>query len=138
MDLTSKKKIHSEIVNQKIFFTDCAQKHTKDLTLEDREQMWWWKNAVIARNIWFYRDRLSTIRGPCTLPVLREAWIKGIIDDKTLIWGNGLIDWIPIRNVCLLSSAIRTPEVQIASWLKKKISFEDKLNQIRRERAPFR
>jgi hypothetical protein len=122
----------------KNFFSDYRQKQTKDLTFEDREQAWWWKNAVIARNVWFYRDRLSTVRGPCTLPVLREAWAKGIIDDKTLVWGNGLIDWIPIRNVNLLTSAIRTPEVQITSWIKKKLSFEGKLELIRKERENFR
>merc|ERR1739848_425429 len=118
----------------KNFFTDSSQKQTKDFTLEDREQLWWWKNAVMGRNVWYYRDRISTVRGPCTLPVLREAWTKGIIDDKTLIWGNGLIDWIPIRNISLLTSAIRTPEVQIATFIKKKMSFENKIDQIRRER----
>jgi len=128
----------SKIRESDNFFTDSEQKQSKDLTFEDREQLWWWKNAVITRNIWYYRDRLSTVRGPCTLPVLREAWTKGIIDDKTLVWGNGLIDWIPIRNISLLSTAIRTPEVQVATLLKKKLSLEGKLNKIRKERSPFR
>ena len=44
------------------------------------------------------------------MPILREAWSKGIIDEKTLVWGTGLIDWLPIRNVTLLTAAIRTPE----------------------------
>merc|ERR1711918_116033 len=96
------------------------------------------KNAVIARNVWYYRDRLSVVRGPCTLPVLREAWAGGIIDDKTLVWGNGLIDWIPIRNVSLLTSSIRTPEVQLATWFKKKIWFERKLHQVRKMREAIR
>merc|ERR1712072_246161 len=99
--------------------------------------MWWWKNAVLARNVWYYRDRLSTPRGPCTLPLLREAWSMGIIDEKTLIWGNGLIDWIPIRNVTLLTSSIRTPEVQIATSIKKFI-LERKLKQVRKDRAAIR
>lgn len=29
----------------------------QDLNFEDKEQMWWWKNSVLARNIWYYRDR---------------------------------------------------------------------------------
>merc|ERR1711879_458950 len=120
------------------FFTSTAQKHTEDLTFEDREQMWWWKNAVIARNVWYYRDRLSTVRGPCPLPVLREAWVRGIIDDKTLVWGNGLIDWIPIRNINLLSSAIRTLEVQIATQINKKILMERILTQVREKREAVR
>merc|ERR1712166_400408 len=80
-------------------FTDSAQKNLEDLTMVDKEQMWWWKNTVGASNVWYYRDRISTPRGPCTLSVLRESWTKGIIDNKALIWGNGLIDWLPIRNV---------------------------------------
>lgn len=34
------------------------------------------------------RDRLSTPRGPCSLPVLREAWTQGVIDANTLVWGQ--------------------------------------------------
>ena len=33
-------------------------------------------------------DRLSTPRGPCSLPVLREAWTQGVIDEHTLVWGQ--------------------------------------------------
>merc|ERR1712176_832836 len=120
------------------FFWDTAQKYTKDLNSEDREQMWWWKNVSVARNVWYYRDRLSTVRGPCTLPVLREAWVRGIIDDKTLVWGNGLIDWIPIRNINLLSSAIRTLEVQIATQINKKILMERILTRVREQREAVR
>merc|ERR1712224_371729 len=120
------------------FFSDTKQKKPADLTLEDKEQLWWWKTSGISRNVWYYRDRFFTPRGPCTLPVMREAWTKGIIDDKTLVWANGLIDWIPIRNVVLLVTAIRTPEVQIVTWLKKKIVLEPKLRQVRKERAHTR
>merc|ERR1712176_1006214 len=120
------------------FFWDTAQKYTKDLNSEDREQMWWWKNVSVARNVWYYRDRLSVVRGPCTLPVLREAWVRGIIDDKTLVWGNGLIDWIPIRNINLLSSAIRSTEVQIATWIKKKILLTTRLQDVRKMREAVR
>merc|ERR1719235_2576437 len=121
----------------KNFFTDTKQNYIKKSKLEDREQMWWWKNSIISRSVWSYRDRFLIPRGPCTLPVLREAWSKGIIDDKTLVWGTGLIDWIPIRNVWLLSSAIRTPEVQLATSLKK-LFFGPLLKQVRKNREQFR
>merc|ERR1711870_17430 len=91
----------------------------------------------LSRNVWYYRDRLLVTRGPCTLPVLREAWAKGIIDDKTLIWGNGLIDWIPIRNITFLSIAIRTPEVQLTTLMNKKINLEKKIHEIRNARENF-
>ena len=56
------------------------------------------------------RDRLSVPRGPCSVPVLREAWVQGIVDENTLVWGSGLIDWLPIRNVRTLVPQIRTVE----------------------------
>lgn len=56
------------------------------------------------------RDRMSTPRGPCSLPVLREAWVNGIIDESTLVWGQGLADWLPVRNVRTLVPQIRTVE----------------------------
>lgn len=62
------------------------------------------------KNIWYYRDRMSVPRGPCPLPTLREAWVHGIIDENTLVWGQGLADWLPIRNVRTLVPQIRTPE----------------------------
>ena len=65
---------------------------------------------VTKKNVWYYRDRLSVPRGPCTLPVLRECWVNGVIDENTLIWGQGLIDWLPAKNIRTLIPQIRTPE----------------------------
>ena len=31
---------------------------------------------------------MSTPRGPCSLPVLREAWTQGVVDENTLVWGQ--------------------------------------------------
>ena len=56
------------------------------------------------------RDRMSVPRGPCTLPIMREAWVHGVIDQNTLVWGQGLADWLPIRNVKTLVPQIRTVE----------------------------
>lgn len=33
-------------------------------------------------------DRMSVPRGPCSLPVLREAWTQGVVDENTLVWGQ--------------------------------------------------
>ena len=65
---------------------------------------------LTKKNVWYYRDRISVPRGPCTLPVLREAWVNGVIDENTLIWGQGLIDWLPAKNIRTLIPQIRTPE----------------------------
>ena len=40
--------------------------------------------TATAKNVWYYRDRMSVPRGPCTLPVLREAWVRQIGDHKFL------------------------------------------------------
>lgn len=76
---------------------------------------------------------MSIPRGPCTLPVLRKAWVHGIIDQSTLVWGHGLIDWLPIQNVRTLVPQIRTFEGKVVvSWSRKACNivigkFEGKL-----------
>jgi hypothetical protein len=49
-------------------------------------------------------------RGPCNLHVLRDCWVHGVVDENTLVWGQGLCDWLPIRNVRTLVPQIRTVE----------------------------
>eukprot|EP00898_Chlorokybus_atmophyticus_P002102 jgi/Chlat1/2893/Chrsp2S00358 len=71
------------------------------------------------RNTWYYRDRANRPRGPCELGVLRAAWINGIIDRDTIVWGMGLEDWAPLRNVYRLEQDIRTPEVDTLTTLKR-------------------
>ncbi|CAG9461145.1 unnamed protein product [Pedinophyceae sp. YPF-701] len=90
---------------------------------------------MTARNVWYYRDRLSTPRGPCTLSTLREAWVTGTVDENTLVWGEGLGDFIPIRNVRTLVAQIRTPEVKLATWLNKKLLIEPRLRMARKARG---
>ncbi len=58
----------------------------------------------------YYRDRLSVPRGPCNISVLRECWVHGVIDEHTLVWGQGLGDWLPARNIRTLVPQIRTVE----------------------------
>ena len=94
--------------------------------------------GATAKNVWYYRDRLSTPRGPCTLPVLRECWVNGIIDENTLVWGQGLADWLPVKNVRTLVPQIRTMEVQVATWMKKTFSLKPSLAKVRKERAGAR
>ncbi len=65
---------------------------------------------ITKKNVWYYRDRMSVPRGPCSLPVLRECWVHGVIDENTLVWGQGLMDWLPVRNVRTLVPQIRTVE----------------------------
>lgn len=42
--------------------------------------------------------------------VLKECWVQGVIDENTLVWGQGLYDWLPAKNVKLLLPLVRTPE----------------------------
>jgi hypothetical protein len=39
---------------------------------------------------------------------LRAAWVNGVVDSCTLVWGLGLEGWWPIRNVEGLIVNIRT------------------------------
>lgn len=54
-------------------------------------------------------------RGPCTLHVLRDCWVHGVVDENTLVWGQGLCDWLPVRNVRTLVPQIRTVEGESSS-----------------------
>ena len=36
--------------------------------------------------------------------------LQGCIDENTLVWGQGLFDWLPAKNIKLLLPMIRTPE----------------------------
>jgi len=36
--------------------------------------------------------------------------VNGVIDENTLVWGQGLADWLPVRNVRTLVPQIRTVE----------------------------
>lgn len=93
---------------------------------------------ITKHNIWYYRDRMNVPRGPCPLPVLRECWVQGIVDENTLVWGHGLADWLPIRNVRTLVAQIRTLEVQAATWVKRTFALRPALNNIRKQRAEQR
>lgn len=56
---------------------------------------------------------MSILSGPCPLHVMKEAWVQGIIDENTLVWGQGLADWLPAKNVQLLLPMVRTPEGEL-------------------------
>ena len=90
----------------------------KKMTLQEKEIMYY-IGLGISKNTWYYMDRIGTSRGPCNLPLLRDAWTKGIIDGDTLIYGTGLSFWTPIRNVRTLSSQIRTSDVKLTSFLQR-------------------
>eukprot|EP00879_Flechtneria_rotunda_P023739 GHRR01025131.1.p1 GENE.GHRR01025131.1~~GHRR01025131.1.p1 ORF type:complete len:206 (+),score=51.64 GHRR01025131.1:109-726(+) len=69
-----------------------------------------YQRMLLRKNIWYYRDRMSVPRGPCPLHVLKDCWVQGIVDENTLVWGQGLYDWLPMKNVKLLVAQVRTPE----------------------------
>lgn len=75
-------------------------------------QIIWNESRPAALSCRYYRDRLSVPRGPCNISVLRECWVHGVIDDGTLVWGQGLADWLPVKNVRTLVPQIRTVEGQ--------------------------
>lgn len=86
-------------------------------------------------NVWFYRDRVGRCRGPAPLSTLRQCWVNGIVDEHTLVWGNGLGDWLPARNVRGLITNIRNPPTIAMHWLMRKfVDTDAKLAAIRRER----
>ena len=80
----------------------------------------------------YYRDRLSVPRGPCNISVLRECWVHGVIDDGTLVWGQGLIDWLPVKNVRTLVPQIRTVE-----GIRRSFSLHYAMQTVKAEAQPY-
>jgi GYF domain 2 len=78
----------------------------------DSDECWLINYVRMAtkKNVWYYRDRCGVARGPAPLPTLKEAWVHGLIDEHTMVWGQGLADFLPIKNVRTLVPQIRTPE----------------------------
>mmetsp|Transcript_32324 Transcript_32324/g.71510 ORF Transcript_32324/g.71510 Transcript_32324/m.71510 type:complete len:247 (+) Transcript_32324:119-859(+) len=97
-----------------------------------------YQRMLTRKNIWYYRDRMNVPRGPCPLHVLKDAWVQGVIDENTLMWGQGLYDWLPAKNIKLLLPMIRTPEVRFGAWMKKTFSLKPALNSIRENRKDHR
>ena len=64
--------------------------------------------------------------------------MNGTIDENTLVWGQGLADWLPVRNVRTLVPQIRTLEVQAATWIKKTFALKPALARARKARAEQR
>lgn len=97
-----------------------------------------YQRMLMRKNIWYYRDRMSVPRGPCPLHVLKDAWVQGVIDENTLVWGHGLYDWLPAKNVKLLLPMVRTPEVRFGAWFKRTFSLKPALERIREQRREHR
>ena len=97
-----------------------------------------YQRMLMRKNVWYYRDRMNVPRGPCPLHVLKDAWVQGVVDENTLMWGQGLYDWIPAKNIKLLLPMIRTPEVMLGAWMKRTFSLKPALNKIRESRKEQR
>ena len=47
--------------------------------------------------------------------------------------GETLYDWLPIRNVRTLTAQIRTPEVRVATFLKKHLFLNPAIKALRKK-----
>lgn len=91
--------------------------------------------TAVQSNVWFYRDRTGATRGPAHLGTLRQCWVNGIVDEHTMMWGNGLQDWLPVRNIRGLIPNIRNPPTIFMHWLMRKfVDTDAKLEVVRRKR----
>lgn len=79
----------------------------------------------VKNYIWYYRDRTGMPRGPCTLNILKTAWVNGIVDEHTLVWGNGLGSWVPIRNVRGLGAHMNDPFTRLYKFMLRKLMDTD-------------
>merc|ERR1711874_629278 len=81
-----------------------------NLTSEELESLFWWFTCSVVNNDIFYKDRISCSRGPLSVSGVGNLYGAGVIDLKTIFWTNGLLKWIPLVNINLISTVIRTGE----------------------------
>lgn len=72
------------------------------------------QRTALEDNIWYYKDRIGLPRGPLQLSHLRACWVTGVVDEATLVWGQGLESWYPICNVEGLEVNIKSLDVVVA------------------------
>mmetsp|Transcript_19326 Transcript_19326/g.34899 ORF Transcript_19326/g.34899 Transcript_19326/m.34899 type:complete len:275 (-) Transcript_19326:349-1173(-) len=80
-------------------------------------------------NVWYYKDRLGVARGPCTIPILKKAWMKNLIDYDTMVWSVGLVDWVPVAHASYLAAYIESPEVRFGRWLFHTFNVKPRLDR---------
>jgi len=98
---------------------------------KNQKSIYYYTKEVMKDNIWYYRDRLNIARGPCDINTLRKCWISGLIDENTLMWGHGLDEWLPAKNIKTIINQIRTIEVQLSTFVKRELVIKPNINQIR-------
>ena len=76
-------------------------------------------STALEDNIWWYKDRAGLPRGPLQLTGLRACYVQGVIDDKTLVWGQGLTGWYPMTNVIGLTANVRNLESALGGGVKR-------------------
>ena len=85
-------------------------------------------------NSWHY-SLGESMYGPISLDDLRKLRISNVLNDETLVWTNGQIDWLPLKQVLplLLSPESSLNEVQLVGVTVKNSEEKDRLLQQLRE-----
>lgn len=58
-----------------------------------------------------------------TMETLKKCYVNGIVDQHTLMWGDGLGDWIPLRNIRGMNHALDDPRTRFARFIVNRFSF---------------
>lgn len=69
-----------------------------------------------------------------TIDVLKKCWINGIVDENTLMWGNGLGDWVPMRNIRGMADVLHEPIVVFLKWATQKVAYPRAERRANRQR----
>uniref|UniRef100_A0A7S0SEB6 GYF domain-containing protein n=1 Tax=Mantoniella antarctica TaxID=81844 RepID=A0A7S0SEB6_9CHLO len=89
---------------------------------------------LIYNKIFWYRDRSGLPRGPMTVDVLKRCWVNGIVDENTLMWGNGQGDWVPLRNLRGMAEVLHNPMIVFLKWVNEKVAYPKEERRANRQR----
>ena len=64
---------------------------------------------------------------------MRKCYANGIVDQHTLFWGNGLGDWVPLRNIRGMATSLSDPKTKFVKFLVDKFAFPVKDRRANRD-----
>jgi hypothetical protein len=64
---------------------------------------------------------------------VRKCYANGIVDQHTLFWGNGLGDWVPLRNIRGMSASLNDPKTKFVKFLVDTFAFPKKDRRANRD-----
>ena len=58
-----------------------------------------------------------------TIETVKKCYINGVVDQHTLFWGNGLGDWVPLRNLRGMGDCLNDPKTRFLKFIVNRFVY---------------